>query len=296
MTHALVLPTFIGCGAPKAGSTTLWKLLSLHPEIGMSKRKEVYFFTRQGEKVFGYPMEHGYYDRGLQWYSQHFAPFAEKKARGEFSPWYFASPAVRRRIQKDLPHVKLIFVLRDPVDRMYSHFREQLFYYDFNNPEKVGDFSKVEKSKYFHTYVCISSYHRHLAPWYEEFAEKQLKVVLFDDLRRDQLAVLNEIAQFLGVSLVEQIPQGLVHEAQGKVFKYPFFHNLRWMYRKIVPNWLKDVLQLSNRLRKVLYSHKVPPVPRELRQKLIEKYFYRDIEELQRLIGRDLSEWLKVDR
>ncbi len=288
---SLILPTFIGCGAPKAGSTTLYRLLSLHPEIGMSRKKELYFFVRPGDKICGRKFPKAHYDKGFEWYSRHFIEFADRKALGEFSPWYFASAAVRRRIKKDLPDVKLLFVLRDPVERMYSHFRERLLHpYE---PETVANFNMVEQSRFFQWYICLSQYYKHLRWWYEEFGPEQILVVLLEDLRRDQLQTLNTIAAFLRVSPVTQeMMEERVYENPGKYFRRIGFVWLKRAYYQIVPGWLRQQLQVSKRIGRVLYTPSIPKVDFELRAKLIERYFYMDIVQLQNLIGRNLENWL----
>ncbi len=302
---SLILPTFIGCGVPKAGSTTLWKLLSLHPEIGMSRRKEIYFFVQEGDRICGVTVGGGHanYTKGLGWYAEHFGEFADRRERGEISPWYFASPEVRLRIKQDLPQVKLLFVLRDPVERMYSYFREHQRHYWGPRKETLRDFAQVEQSKWLLTYVCLSEYYHHLVHWYEDFGEDRILIILFDDLKQDQLKVLNDIARFLKISELKELPLSgsevsarssvPVHAKKGRSLRWRFLAPLEWWYSKVLPETVQQRIRIPQQLRKVLYKSEIHSIDQEVRRRLIGKYFYEDIDKLQRLIKRDLSKWLQ---
>jgi hypothetical protein len=107
------LPAFIIIGAQKAGTTSLYKYLRQHPNIVPALKKEVKFFDCN-------------YDLGLDWYRSHF-PYHSKlngqKMTGEASPHYLFHPLAARRIANVLPEVKLIALLRNPVERAYSHYQ-----------------------------------------------------------------------------------------------------------------------------------------------------------------------------
>ena len=107
----MVLPTFIICGTQRGGTTTLYHYLKEHPQICMSEKKEVHYFDLN-------------YHKSLQWYESHFKDCQNKKVKtiGEASPFYMYLREVPERIDETLPDVKLIFILRNPVDRAYSHY------------------------------------------------------------------------------------------------------------------------------------------------------------------------------
>lgn len=111
------LPDFVIVGAAKAGTTSLFALLAQHPQILASSKKEVHFFDNN-------------YSRGESWYRSHFPTMMEKvwQARlgypvlsGEASPYYMFHPHAPRRMAEMIPDAKLIVLLRDPVERAYSH-------------------------------------------------------------------------------------------------------------------------------------------------------------------------------
>jgi len=109
-SSALVVPTFLVGGAPKAGTTSLYHYLRQHPDVCMSARKETGVFMKN-------------YDKGLEWLSEtHYQHYEEETAVGEGSAGVLRLPECAERIHDAIPSVKLIFVLREPIERLYSHF------------------------------------------------------------------------------------------------------------------------------------------------------------------------------
>ena len=124
------LPTFIIAGAPKCGTTALWNYLNEHPEVCMARIKEPRFFSQMpGEldkKTIGSgPLRSGYFNRGINWYQSLFDSCQQLKARGEASTYYFSAIDSPILIESLIPKVRLIFILRDPVKRLYSHYWQE---------------------------------------------------------------------------------------------------------------------------------------------------------------------------
>lgn len=109
----MVKPTFLVVGSMKCGTTSLVRALQRHPKIGKGPRKETHFFDRK-------------YRRGLQWYEDLFSLAPGEIHVGEKTPVYMYDPQVRRRIAEDLPGVRLVAIVRDPVARAYSHYWHSL--------------------------------------------------------------------------------------------------------------------------------------------------------------------------
>lgn len=102
------LPNFIIVGAAKAGTRALIDYLDQHNEI-YTYPDEIHFFSKN-------------YNKGIDWYQKFFKNVNDEKAIGEKSPSYFTSSKTPERIFQNIPDVKLIFLLRNPVDRAYSHY------------------------------------------------------------------------------------------------------------------------------------------------------------------------------
>jgi hypothetical protein len=107
--HRMMLPTFIGIGAQRAGTTWAYNCLAQHPDVYMSEKKELHFF-------------YAHYARGLDWYAAQFSAAGDAVARGEISPDYMYSREALANMARDLPGVRLFAILRNPIDRAISAY------------------------------------------------------------------------------------------------------------------------------------------------------------------------------
>jgi len=105
-------PEFIIVGAQKAGTTSLYNCLKQHPDILPASTKEIHYFSQ-------------HFTKGLDWYLQHFPEREADKISGEASPFYLFHPHSAERIAGELPDVKIIMLLRNPVGRAISHYHQQ---------------------------------------------------------------------------------------------------------------------------------------------------------------------------
>ena len=178
------LPTFIVIGAMKAGTTSLWRYLSDHPDVFMAAEKEPEFFV--AEKTWG---------RGRDWYESLFAEGTASVARGEASTSYAKHPffaGVPERMVSVVPDVRLVYVLRHPVERIVSQYRHAL---------RAG-WEKVPLERALDSnpqYVDISSYASQLDRYLGVVDRGRILTVLAEDLRADRHATMQRVFAFLGV-------------------------------------------------------------------------------------------------
>jgi len=206
------LPDFLVIGAQKAGTTALYAYLRWHPGIGGPSWKEVSFFDR-------------HYPRGGAWYRGHF-PNAlrgwvaqrsngRRLVVGEASPSYLFHPLAPQRVHDVVPRVRLIALLRNPIDRAYSHYqhevalgREPLPFDEALDVEAERMRGEVERMtadpSYFshewwdHTYLARGRYAEQLERWYAVFPRDQLLVVSSADLDERPGETYAEILAFVG--------------------------------------------------------------------------------------------------
>jgi hypothetical protein len=179
-----VLPNLIVIGAAKCGTTSLHEYLDAHPEISMSREKELHFFV--DEKNYG---------RGLEWYESHFDDTAA--VRGESSPGYSAFPLYRgvaERMARTVPDAKLVYLVRDPIDRILSHYTHRTV----NWPE-MGTLEEALGSELREWLVTPSCYWLQLAQYLAHFHPSQILVLDSDDLRARRDETLASVFAFLGV-------------------------------------------------------------------------------------------------
>ena len=182
-----MLPTFIGIGAPKAGTTWLSNALYDHPNICMPVRKETDFFSYR------------YRDHSIEYYESLFECGEAPQAVGEFSTGYLSHPQVPARIASDLPGVRLLAVLRNPVEQVYSHYwhlQRQNFH---TEDPRAAHLSFEEALVQFEgRLVRPAQYAAHLDRWFEHFGRDRFLIHLFDDVQSDPDGVVSSVYGFVG--------------------------------------------------------------------------------------------------
>lgn len=171
------LPDFIIIGEMKCGTTALYKYVQEHPQIEPAKRKELNFFNT-------------YYDNGLAWYRSQF-PDCAGCLTGE-SSGYLRFPEAALKLSEAIPQVKLILILRNPVDRAYSHYQMRL-----SKGEVTLPFEEAIQDK--RTYLEIGNYVENLKKWMKVFLKKQFHIVQNEKLFKHPRETLNETFRFLGL-------------------------------------------------------------------------------------------------
>ena len=159
-------PDYIIIGAQKGGTTSLHRYLTRHPDVGVSLRKEIHFFSSS-------------YDQGLDWYLAHFPEPGEFAVVGEASTSYLSDPEVPERVRRAVPNVKLIALLRNPVDRAYSQYQmnvrkgvETLSFEEAIAQEPVRLRNAPNRSSElwrFSSYATRGLYAEHLERWLAAF-------------------------------------------------------------------------------------------------------------------------------
>lgn len=181
-----VLPCFIVIGAMRAGTTTLYNRLERHPEIGMSTQKEADYF------VEGLNWSHG-----LAWYKAQFRH--GHRVYGDVSPNYAKRrdfPGVPERIAALIPSCKLIYILRDPVERAISHYT-----HSFLSGQRLIKPRRMRPGAHdFEHIVDASRYHWQISAYLDHFPKEQIHIIDFDELTGSPAAVLTQLAGILGVA------------------------------------------------------------------------------------------------
>src|SRR5215207_2894411 len=203
----MTMPNFLIIGAMKAGTTALYRYLCQHPQIYMSPVKETNFFAFEGETLdFRAPIDQEGINRrsitDLQTYRGLFDGAVNEKARGEVSHWYMYRPKACERIRHHIPDVKLIAVLRNPVDRAYSDF----MHFVRGGLEPITDFSRALEEEEIRIrdnwamghYGSRVFYYAQLKRYFDTFDEEQIQVYLYDDLKADPINLLQDVFRFLG--------------------------------------------------------------------------------------------------
>ena len=204
------LPDFLGLGTQKGGTTTLHELLSAHPEVFLPAAKELHYFDLQPQQT-------------PHWYKQHFSEAELDQCCGEITPFYLFHPAAPKRIQALLPDVKLVVLLRDPVERALSqifHARKRGF--EILEPteaiaaeaERLANGDPVSLQK--HSYVGRSRYLEQLDRYETLFRPAQLLVLQSEALFEQPQRVWNDLQRFLGLQNIPLPPLPKANAGEGE--------------------------------------------------------------------------------
>lgn len=190
-----MLPNWLHGGAAKCASTWLWRVCKGHPEICVPETPDnVNFFTV-------------HYQRGLDWYQrQYFSNYAGEPVVGEFSNSYLWHVPAIERIARDLPGVRMTFLLRNPIDRAYlawAHLHLKNKPSGLDMRKGIGiPFEKVldhHGHSWFGMWIDPGYYARHLKNLFRFIPRERVRVMIYDDLKADNASVLRGLWEWLGV-------------------------------------------------------------------------------------------------
>lgn len=205
------LPDFVILGGQRCGTSSLYKYLGRHPEIAPSLRKEIEYFTVD-------------YGKGENWYRAHFPLRMRRmlhRAMGrrlftfEATPDYLFDPRAPERLRKLLPGARLVVLLREPVERAFSHYHHmaRLGLEDLGFAEAIaaeddrlaGQLEQMQNDPLSrvlpfrrHSYFARGLYADQLERWFEQFPREQFLILRSSDFFRDPRAVLEQILEFIG--------------------------------------------------------------------------------------------------
>jgi hypothetical protein len=273
----MTLPTFLGIGVPRAGTTWLHTLLASHPDVYLpTKRKEIRFFDR-------------HHERGSDWYEGFFCPPEEAgsyKAIGEISPQYFYCEECPERISALLPEAKLLVMLRHPVDRAYSQYG--FVVQRRNYRDSFEEFLATRPNA-----LEMGFYSRHLSHYLRFFDPSQILALVFEEAISDGDGTRRSLSEFLGVS-ADGFPVSIGRVNASTVPKHGWLSSVavktgRTLRRK----HLESVVDIGARLggRRLLAKGSALPRLDPGSKRDLSRLFENDFDELERLMRLDLSVW-----
>jgi hypothetical protein len=295
----MTLPNFVIAGAARCGTTSLYYYLRQHPDIGFPKQKEPKYFSSLG-MIFPHtgPGDQNVdrlVVRDFDSYQKLFAGLDSFKRIGEASSDYLyhhrTSAAEIRRVLGDIP---IILCLRNPVDRAFSAYgnlvRDQRETLDFESALGAEERRLADNWDWMWAYRDGGMYAEQVESFVRTFS--RVKVILFEDLKQDPQAVVNELFVFLGVNADHAVDTGTKYSHSGKAKNrliaflsnrdnaFAFF--LRRMALKLIPRaFLEKVASRS------LEKDEMKPETR----RMLSEAFHADVVRLEAVLGRSLEVW-----
>lgn len=271
-----VLPNFLIIGAAKSGTTSLHRQLRQHPDIFLpgGRWKEPTFFSDHGP---------GRWSRGLDWYESLFSGWQGERAVGEASTSYTKAPfhdGVPARIRQFLPDVKLIYLVRDPVDQIVSHYRQLVFHDGLRDGFEDAIRNQgvlIETARYAYQLQAYRAY----------FPDTRIRVLPFDRYVQDPVGEARALCRFLGVDDRIELPLERAHNASAERRLMVPVHSGR-VYRAVQRVLPAPLLQGFDAMftRPLPAPDRSAPVLRQLRERLAP-----EVRELEAMTGLDLAHW-----
>lgn len=270
------LPSFLGIGAARCGTTWLDTVLRSHPDLYLpERRKEIHFFNL-------------YYDRGLDWYQDFFPSEGSNRTMGEITPDYLYFPETPGRIHQHFPDCKFLTILRNPADRAYSHYG-----FLIRELDESRSFEAVmeQEPEVFDRGLYAAQLKRYL----KFFPIENFLILVFEEVMSDRDRALTQIANFLDINADKFAPDNL----KGKVnasrrSRFPqarrLVRNLRDELRNKDLDWIWNMAKRSGLERLFESQQPLPKVSPAYRKALLSQY-QADISSLQKLLNKDLSFW-----
>ncbi len=293
------LPNFIIIGASRSGTTSLYHYLRQHPQIYMSPVKETNYFAYDSKYKYSAFESNRFKIRTFDQYTDLFNNVASQNIIGEASPRYLSTPFAAKRIYDMLPQVKILAILRNPVQRVYAaylgkvrRFRESQSFADYIDSE----INICTDQNYANSILYPGLYYTNLKRYIDQFDSNNLKIHIFEDFVSDIPQFYCDVLRYLGLNTdfkpdfsINYNPSGLPkYKALDILLKGNIF--TKWVKMKIpyffsIPLY-KQIMRLQS---KSLYK---PVIDESTRKKLIS-FYEKEIVQLEGLIGRDLSAWLE---
>jgi hypothetical protein len=275
--------TFI-VGAPKAGTTSLHHYLNQHTDVSMSSVKEPNFFSsKEVNSLF-------YNSKCIDDSNDYHKLFSKEKSliRGEASVSYLFYENVPKRIHDYNSDAKIIIMLREPIERAFSHYLMDCRL-GFCS-EKLEDIIANPQSypQYFQQYLELGNYSSQLKRYQDVFGKEQLLVIFYEDFKTDTEKVMKGVFNFL------EIDQQEIDFSIKNPFLSPSNALISNLYKfNIIRKGVKTIMleRLLSLIRSKYFSAKSKPMLSRATEQQLKVFYKSDVFQLEKLLNTDLARW-----
>ena len=285
---------FFIVGAPKAGTTSLYHYLNEHPQIEMSLQKEPDYFSDKEIQIQGL-----YYSRNRidteEKYNGLFNTQKKDVIFGEGSVSYLFYPTVAQDIKVYNPNAKIIIMLRNPIDRAFSHYLMdyRLGLVSDSFEDIINKKSKHKNAHLFYQqYIKVGEYAAQLKRYCDIFDKKNILLIDYENFKSDVTGTVNSAYSFLNISAEFSVDINKKHNT----FTMPKNKLIRFVYSfVIIRNILSFIFpkNIIKAVRLILFTKDKKPKLLEETRNQLKDYFSNDVRLLGNLIGKDYSKWIQ---
>lgn len=294
------LPNLFIPGAAKSGTSSLHELLDKHPDICMSTIKEPNYWDNYHINQINIKKKEEYSNL---FYNKTALVFGESTTSYMYYPEFIINVEKNYKIPP-----KFIFILRNPIDRCYSHYWWMyglgLEKRPFDQAVEIDINRNLKRYNYYPNYYYnFGLYGKWLTPFYENFPNKNIKIITLENLKHNRLNTINECYSFLGLSSLDKLPEVILNKTNK--LKYPklYHFNLKVFQNRLKLNKIaKQILPknvtsiIKSKLKNISFlKHKIPLEYPEIssdHRKWLHSLYYDDVKELKKLTNQDFNEWL----
>ena len=275
----MTLPNFLIVGAQKSGTTTLYDILDIHPEVNMSKIKEINFFVSDIK-----------YEKGLNFYSSFFKePKTEHKITGESSPGYMNNLQIPEKIYNDIGEVKIVMILRDPVKRAYSqfwdnrrHLKETLSESEIINRYLTDKYNSKSRG-----YFSRGVYIKYIEEYLKYFKRSDIHIMIFEELIDNPKKELKKLYNFLGIDDSDKLLYLSKYSNSSMIWNNKFykFFLQNPKYNKYINKHLRRIFFFG---KKQKYNY---PSPSGANLKILQNFYKPWNIKLELFLDKKLDYW-----
>lgn len=248
----VMLPSFLIIGAPRCGTSWLHRCLKDHPQISVASEKEVDFFEL-------------HWDRGIEWYENLFEHCVGASAVGEATPGYMYQPLAIERMATVIPDVKLIAILRNPINRAYSQYwlQRNRYYEGLTFEEAMDHHPKL---------IELGLYATQVQKVLQHFSPEQLLILFFEDLQRDNQGCVRRVFEYL------EVDSDFVSPSMDQTYNAVLYPRLQDTLAALRLSWIVEFIKKTNLGTLVRRRHsasaksRYPQMQEQTRQALRQYY------------------------
>jgi len=266
-------PNFIYAGAPKAGSSTLWNLISQHPDFFPCRVKEPFYFDFN-------------YKKGEAWYRSLFDGWAGEHVIGEATVWYMRWAECAERIQQLLPNTKFLAVLRNPVERARSNFYADMCSGHYTPDRQL--LSLLDNDD--RLILSAGRYYEQLSRFFRLFSREQFLVLIYEEAMQDLRETAARIFDFLGIDRSYEPVDLSSLMVSRRLRSKSLLQQVFLFSQKAAPSQVSAIhwaWQRSRHIRRLCTASGAERLALE-EYRTLENYYRTDAEQLAVLLGKDV--------